>query len=256
VQPEALWGTETEDCLVFIRNFAAAAAAALIFIPSHGSAMPILIDDFTTDQRVTDNPGVDPVASEVAAAEALGGWRDMWVETDLPGLSNTTFESGGGILSFSNDTNATGRALLTYDGNVGGAITPVTDISEVDTDGLGGIDFLAVGPNPFISFDVNSFESNLFFEARVWDMDGNFGNFTEVLPPVGSFSPDLPLTDFVFAGAFDWTRVGAVQFFVESSTIGYDGSITSISVNAIPLPASALLLLSGMGALAYRRVRG
>ncbi|MFO7854665.1 MAG: hypothetical protein R6V44_05520 [Paracoccaceae bacterium] len=239
-----------------IRSFAAIAAAALIFIPSHGSAMQILIDDFTTDQRVTDGPGIDGVASQVAAPEALGGWRDMWVESDLSGLSNTTFESGSGFLSFSNDTNATGRALLTYDGNAAGATSPVTSISEVDTDGLGGINFL-VGPNPFISFDVNTFESDLFFEARVWDMDGNFGNFTEILPPEGSFSPDLPLTDFTFAGGtFDWTQVGAVQFFVESSTIGYDGSITSISVNPIPLPASALLLLSGVGMLAYRRIRG
>lgn len=224
---------------------AAAAASTLALAPGQASAFMLTIDDFSSAQRVTSAAVAPSVsASQVFEPNAIGMWRDMRVETDGPGEANTTLEVAGGFLSFSNNATVTGRGWITYDG------ANDATANGVQTDGLGGVNFL-IGPDPYLEFQVVSFEADLDVLITVWDMDGSVSTYFETLPPAGQFNPLLPLSDFVLASgpSFDWTRVGAIEFFIESQVVGYDGVIDGIVLNAVPLPAPALLLLGGLGGI-------
>jgi hypothetical protein len=233
----------------------AAISACAAAVLAAGSAQALVIDSYDTAQTVSASP---PEQSEIFAPEALGDWRHLFVENDQGFAAGTTLQVTAGNLEFSNAVFASGRGTITYDGM--GGFDPIGG-TPVNPTGLGGVNFL-IGPAPFLEFDVTSFESNLFVQIDAWDTSGNQTRYTETLPPAGLFSPLLPLEDFEPLGAeFDWTQVGALQFFVESSIDaadpdgGYDGAIESVELNAIPLPASAFLVLGGLGGLTLLRAR-
>ena len=78
--------------------------------------------------------------------------------------------------------------------------------------------------------------------------------------PAGGGNPFVPLAAFS-GGPIDWNQVGALQFFAQTGegndVPALDGAIGSISVETgvVPLPASALFLLGGFGALGALRSR-
>lgn len=236
-----------------MKNFskiASIAAVATLATAPMATAASLLIDDFTTAQEVGFTPsGIVPQSSQVNGPGILGGYRDMWVNTIGPNTTlGTKLEAGTvfdpeGELQFSNADAVVGQGLIVYDGS-----NVATSLATINPLGLGGIDFTLGGLFTWFEFEVSSFESDLLFEAVVSDMTGGSAWYTEILPPIGLFSPILPLTDFV--GTVDWTDVGALAFRVTAQGPGYDGAIKSIKISAIPLPASALLLLGGLGGLA------
>jgi hypothetical protein len=63
-----------------------------------------------------------------------------------------------------------------------------------------------------------------------------------------AFSLDGDITTNDGQGDFNWEQVGALAFSIEALTENYDGTLGAISV--VPLPASAWLLLGGLGGLA------
>jgi hypothetical protein len=256
-----------------VRVISAAVSAAII-----GSAMPamaasILIDNFDVPQAVYDDPIPPPQASQAGSdgnANIIGGYRDLYVETDQTGVDNATelraFTSGGvSRLAFNNDEEATGRGWVTYDGsNAVGAVP-----ASLDTTGLGDVDLLLGGSESVTGFlfDILFADGDLDIEIRAWDMLGNIAVYAETLPPGGG-NPFVPFA--AFSGSIDWSRIGALQFFAESGLCtettledrcingrvgGLDGAISQISVSVIPLPAPALLLLGGLGGLGALRLR-
>jgi hypothetical protein len=249
-------GGELEGENVKLNHLAAVSAAAVL---AAGSAQALVIDTFDTEHTVEDVPTAgESVADEIFAPEALGDYRHLYVQNKQGISGGTTLDVRAGQLEFSNNVDASGTGTITYDGP--GGFDPIGG-DPVNTSGLGGIDFL-IGPVPFLEFDVSSFEQDLFVQIDAWDLSGNQTRYTETLPPAGLFSPLLPLDDFEPLGTeFDWTQVGALQFFVESFVSdadpdgGYDGSISGIELNAIPLPASAFLVLGGLGGLTLLRAR-
>ena len=256
-------------------------AVLTAFAAPAAMASSIVVDDFTTAGSVFSNLQGNPATDTVIGAGILGGQRYMWASTDGAGAGGTTLEviAGSGEVLFSNQTNATGQAVLVYDGgglvksnqaftfNSVPAVTadfpnPTTAIIALDTSGLGGVNLLLTGSTATsaLDFDVNSFDAadlgglptSLDFRAYAWDTAGNvatyFENLSNPFPfSIVTFDTKLRLNEFTFGAAFDWTSIGALAFSVESLTPEFDGALGSISV--VPLPASAFLLLGSLGGL-------
>jgi hypothetical protein len=226
----------------------ASAVVALSAAQATAATITIFVDSFSTDQAVSDVPGLGQVNSSTVISgggDIIGGTRTMTAElasTDTGSAVNaTSLTVSGGGLSFSNDDGAKGKGSLFYNG--GGA-------------GLGN---LAIGINPFFFFDVSRFDNdaNLVFAANLTDTSGSTITFSENIE--FGFDPQLFFTDFTGFDTFDFTDVASLEFIVDSSdtVISVDGRIEAITLNAtpIPLPASALLLLGGVGGLSLLRRR-
>ncbi len=233
-------------------------------------AASILIDDFSTNGTVVAALQGNPVEQDFNGGGILGSVRTMWVSTDGSDDVGTSLSvsGGSGAVNFNNGTNATGQAVLLYDGGGMGAAqtftfasSPATQIN-VDVGGLGGLNFVvgsSLGASTF-EFDVLSFDASdggipaeLDFRAYAWDTSGNVATYFEKLinpfdVPVITFDTALSLDEFTFDASFDWTDIGALAFSVESISAEFDGALGTISV--VPLPASAWLLLGGLGGLA------
>jgi hypothetical protein len=234
----------------------AAASVAVLVTGAQAYAATLVIDSFGDQQRVQDTPTNNPNNSQVSAA-VLGGFRDLEVlNTNADGSAEgaTELHVTGGNLKFSNVAGAQGEGYLTYDGD--------DDATSVNTTGLGGANLL-IGANPYLFFaepaDVK-FDNTAFFTVTAWDMDGGIATYEETL--TATYDPRLFFSDFTTTAGFDFGNLGALQFFISSTGLAdsVDGAITQIEVRAddvapIPLPASGLLLLGGMGGLTFLRRR-
>lgn len=252
------------------RLLSAAASCALLVGAAPSLAASILIDDFSVDQTVQDLPDTDsPTNSQVGPdGSILGGYRDMFVETDpiirdgvdVGKVEGTELRAVTGVLQFNNDDEVTGRGWVTYDG----AGIVGDNPTNVDVGGLGGEDLLlsTVDLTGFL-FDIVTVDlPGLYIEIRAWDTLGtNDGSSPDAIYaeslPAGGGNPFVRFSDFT--GDIDWTSIGALQFFAQtgedSDIPALDGAIDRISVSVIPLPASALLLLGGVGGLGALRLR-
>ena len=242
--------------------FTTAATAALLVGAGHASAAVISIDTFDqTPQAVSDLPlGSRPQSSSFAAPEALGGERDLYVNANPATqegaatlvVADDPKDPSDGVLSFNTNSGFQAGAWSVYDGNDGNAapFAPDLGLDGVDKTGLGGLDFLDGSGAGFL-FDVVRVDLSLLVDITAWDLSGATTLFSA--PVVAGGSPFVPLEAFSNPD-FDWNNVGALQLFADSNGVdSVDASITSISVDTgtgvIPLPASALLLLGGLGGL-------
>ena len=232
---------------------AATASVALLVGGTPLLAATLLIDNFDDEQRVEDAPGVGNQVGPTA--NIIGGYRDLLAESDAPQAGATELGALNGVLEFNNDAQVTGRGWVTYDG----ANFVGNDPLSVDTAGLGGLDFFDGAGAGFL-FDIVAVDlAGIFIEIRAWDIFNNMVTYAESLP-AGGGNPFVPLAAFS-GGPIDWNQIGALQFFAQTGegndVPALDGAIDSISVETgvVPLPASALFLLGGFGALGALRSR-
>ncbi|WP_103174841.1 VPLPA-CTERM sorting domain-containing protein [Paracoccus sp. SY] len=238
---------------MLMKVLGAAASTAILVGASQASAATLVIDAFDGSQWVQDAP-VTTNASQVGGANIIGGFRDLAVQNtsaDGDNMAATELRVTNGKLKFSNVSGARGEGTLTYDGD--------DDPTSVNTSGLGGINLL-IGTDPHFFFGLPAdepFDNVALFRATVWDTAGNSATYEEEIAP--GFSQELSFSEF--AGV-DFSQIGALQFFISTTEFGIsvDGALDSIEVRAgdvapIPLPASGLLLLGGMGGLTFMRRR-
>ncbi len=223
-------------------KFLTAAAAVALMAGVGQASASVIIDSFVTEQKVEDLvSGAPGNGNQVVAPSAIGGFRDLYVQKvsgGTDGLVGTRATTGGGILSFSNDSLVRGFGCITWDG-----ASAAADCDGVDTNGLGGYDLLADGPG--FDFDVIQVDAMLEFTMRVWDTMGGFSDYFETIPEAADLVTFLPFGDFV--GDADFSDVGAIQIFVNAPVDDLDASIGEISV--VPVPAAGLMLLGGLGGL-------
>ena len=211
-------------------TLAATAAFFLSAIPS--LAATVMFDDFDTNpQLAVDGAGIGE--SNVSSVAFGTGQRILTATNSQQSGSNdigdTQLEIDAGSLSFSNVAGATGSGELQY--------TNVGDISE--------------GADPFFLFDVGYFDNVAQFTATAIDTDGNESTYTELLQP--GFDPQLYFAEFT--GSADFNDLATLSFSISTTggQISVDGTLNSISISAIPLPAGGLLLIAGLGGLAALR---
>jgi hypothetical protein len=231
-----------KGCKMKFFKYLSVTASLLIAAPA--TAVTIDLFDDVTPQVVGDTPvgTMIPQGSEVAA-NVVGGFRDLWAETNPSSVLGTTLRVENGQLSFSNGSGQTGFGQVAYDGNDGNP-TSRNDIASL---GLGGIDLTFGILNPAFFFEVVRADGDFVFTATVTDMLSNTHTYVENILG-GSFSPFLNFSEFTSNGV-DMTNVGSLVLTVESTatSIDIDGALGSLTV--VPLPASALLLLGGLGGL-------
>lgn len=212
-----------------------AASAVLAVSTVQGMAATIVIDSFDTYQRVSDVPGIGLVnSSTVGGIGDLNASRTMTVKnTGYLGDSTdaTDLRSAGGYLSFSNGSKATGVGTINY--------------SFAST---------SFGTGSYFNFGVESFDHDTYITVSALDFSGNTVSYAESLE--NGFSPLLYLTQLQGDAGFDWSSVVGLTFTVDSlNVIDIDGSLSSITLETVPLPASALLLMGGISGLAVLRRR-
>ncbi|HUG70255.1 MAG TPA: SdrD B-like domain-containing protein [Pirellulaceae bacterium] len=175
----------------------------------------VSIDDFsTTNQLVTANSGTPTAASALAATEAEGGERDLFVEyvsgafdADLR-VSNVTSS-----LIASSDLGTTANYTVVWDGADGDATT-------LDATGLGGIDLSAAGVADRLQLMIGADHAGVILTINVYTDAANSSQFVTTIPVTagGLATSELlvPFTSILTntgTGA-DFTNVGAIEIQV------------------------------------------
>ena len=218
------------------------------------------IDSFdqTTQVLTFDPPPGGPTIAagssdfnQLEAPEAIGGFRDMFLQTDQEISFNDSGEvavvSNLGNIEISNTVNTQVNVAITWDGNDSG---PEPDV-DVDTDGLGGVDLID-GTNTGLLLDIIFADLGVDLTFNIWDINGNEASVNR------TFIRDRQNEQAFFAYAdlvgdsVDLTQVGAIQLLA-SGPRAYDVSLTLLqSVNPdgpTPVSAPATLTLVGLGML-------
>ncbi|SHF83152.1 VPLPA-CTERM protein sorting domain-containing protein [Loktanella atrilutea] len=221
-------------------KFLATTAAAAVLLAAPAMAATFTLDDFNEQQLAVADPAntVTNMGGDYAAAS-----RDFTVDATVAEnsgsnlASSTRLESFGGLLSFSTTSSVRGSATLTYN----------------------GVNLQNSRDKGFFTFNVvpGTFDGDAMFSVAGTDAGGNTISYSENL--LSGFSPILRFNEFTFGGSnpFDFTNVASLSFMIDTSNTrgNVDGQLDSITVSAVPVPASGLLLLGAFGGAAALRRR-
>lgn len=215
-----------------------ALAGAAMLVSSPAMSMAILIDDFDAFQEVVDVPVLPQVStSTLVDGSIFGGSRTLTVATDPSSISGSVLRSTGtpsgfnppSALTFSNGALQRGVATVEYNGNGAG-------LGDLTNGGLLDRFFFEV-----LFADLAGTE----LQTTVVDGDGDSDTFIETFD--AGFDPFTRFSSF--DAAVDFDDVASLSFVFDTVDVAsFDGALGSISV--VPLPASVLFLIGGLGGLA------
>ena len=229
-------------------------AAALFAVQAGVSlAAPILIDNFTDPQFFGVGPGgSNPLTASqgiVTGANSIGGARNITI-TRTSGNS-FDFISTGGIFELNLAAADAGSALVIWDGDTNNTIN-TTGLSVDLTDGGTNVAFQLFSRSDLVSPVTITVYSGANASSFTYNTPGlGFGlvPFTETFLYFSNF------TTIAGTGA-DFTNVGAITLFIDSSALSRAGADTQIDlIGAVPVPEPSTMLLSGLAIAALGFVR-
>jgi len=195
-----------------------------------GSAI-MVIDSFDTFQEViADSSNGRFDSSAIAAAEAIGGERDMMVDlTSTLGLLQLRVNHDGGLLlQYDSSAIAMGRRLVSWDGADG-------DGATLDPTGLGGMDLTENGAFG-IAMKLGADQGAGVATLRIYSDANNWSVASFPIPNTGGLASEtiaVPFTDLITgagSGA-DLTNVGAIELEIEGIA-AVDGQVDLITTIA------------------------
>lgn len=236
-------------------------APAIIFFGaavSHG-AVVTYIDLFTTSQFLSTNNTT--IASTVASAGALGGFRTMTLSTlggdppEEPPNTGISVSAGTQRFTLSTPTEAVSSFQIKW-GGAGG------------TAGLGGIDLRGgIAATNFsltsstVNFSLRSADQPSSFNWTFTDTSSNIASYNGSFPAQSSTNPAIPyaisLASFSGSGLVDWSSINFIT--LSGGGLELDLSMpTPFAVTARPIPepgtwAAAALLLGAAAYTMWRR---
>jgi hypothetical protein len=241
-------------------------AVAALFAAPAAMASSILVDDFSVDQNVQSQ--AVSVDRSVVSGAMFGGFRYMEVFNAQGNNNATSLNAEGGTLTFNNSSANTGVGYVVYDGintdDRGGAGFDQTIGTGVNTTGLDENILLNSIFDTSFTFDLSNFDkdegSTALFSAFAWDTSGVFAQFNEIVGGGIDVSEKLFFSEFDGGNTINWENIGALAFRIDSRFGEFDGTafggenfdatVGPTVISTVPLPASALLLLGGLGGFA------
>lgn len=236
------------------------AAFAPLFLVAM-SAQAVLVDEFIDPtfagggQIVSvTNVAPGPVVSQVGSyASILGGYRDLRLEyiTGTGQAKAAVNEFGDtGTLSYSNDTSVQSFLQVQWDGNdaPAGELTLNDDVLYDLTPCPSDEWQFLIGVSTDLSATVGLFAV---------DVNGETADWSYVLPNFFSGALAANVGDFTYSGAFDWTKVDALEMTVLPAVDDVDIQVDYVKTecSSIPEPGTLALLGSGLALVVRRRRR-
>lgn len=229
-----------------VKNLVAVMVVSLTVVTAQAD---LIIDSFDTGQfvSVTGTPsGFKSATDTIAAAEALGGERDIYLERTSANSGSVSADvdtSLPGALTYSSGSSTTGNAIIVWDGSD-------SDATSLDATGLGGVDLTLGGTLNALAIRTTS-DLGASLVLTIYKDAANYSAFTQAVPADGTFTLQdfvIPFASFGVVGGTgaDFTNVGAISLKVVGTTANVDLAVDFIK--AVPEPTSGLLV--GLATLA------
>lgn len=222
--------------------------AAALGVSSQANAL--VIDTFdTTFQQAQANGGSSGTSGQVAASEAIGGYRRLDITSTGSVNQNGTIAANAdpGKLTVSNDSSISSVSSVLWNANKSG------------TGGLGGIDLTDGGQSTafllsFLTIDFSS--ATIKFEVKEKNIAGdpllNGGlaslTLTGLVPGVSEFF----YSQFTNFANVDFTQVQFIKMTVTALS-GSDLALDMIETNRLPEPSSLVLMSLGLAGFSFMR---